>query len=191
MWKEWRGYGKDTLSLGCFLTERPLLQKQDTLGGIRKHFLTVLSSTWEKIQMPDSLLPPEGLCQHHHIDWCSKAPEESWGGCRAQPRRRNFRVHTPGSAKDLAVWPQVTELLRTLMGKAEFTTLGQPQRSCECNSSPVEKVLENKKFPCFVPVEKSLRPQSVTTGSLTCTSKREKRFWRANCVGPENNFLLV
>lgn len=115
------------------------------------------------------------------------------GQCRVQTRERNFTVCIPSSSKDLPVWPKVTNLLRPLWGRAEITTWTQPHRSCEYNSSPAEKVLENTMLQSFRKMNLSTplfhapklylpAPWFIQEGETVVKNKR---------LGSESNFLLV
>lgn len=144
---------------------------------------------------PDARQPPDtrrpvspSLC-----GWVRWSPGRWPGWCQAPVRENNSSVYAPSSWEDVPVWTQVTGLLRTLLGKAEITTLAQAQRPREYNCSPAEKVLEPKMCRAF-------RKMNLSTNRVyapNCdrpvldSNKWGKQFWRTNCLGPENNFLLV
>lgn len=136
---------------------------------------------------PDSLLTPEGLCQPHCVEWYGENLEDGL----ARPKRGTSQ-RIPSSSKDLPVWPQVTNLLRTLWGRAEITTWTQPHRSCEYNSSPAEKVLENTMLQSFRKMNLSTplfhapklylpAPWFIQEGEMIVKNKR---------LGPESNSYL-
>lgn len=87
VWKEAMEWDKHTLALECFLENHPLLPNQGILYDCRRLFFKGLSSTWEKIQIPDSPLTPEGLCHHHYLDGYSQALEDGLVGVRYRPEK--------------------------------------------------------------------------------------------------------
>ena len=87
VWKEAMGWDKHTLALECLLEKHRLLPNQGILYDCRRLFFKGLSSTWEKIQMPDSPLTPEGLCHHRYLDGRSQALEDGLVGVRYQPEK--------------------------------------------------------------------------------------------------------
>ena len=154
------GWAKHTLALECFLEKHPSLPSGGYSMTVADYFLTGLSCTWDKIQMPDSPLTPEGLCHHRYVDGRSQALEDDLVGLRHWRRKELQHVHL-GFYEGLPTWTQGIDL-GTLLGKAGVAGT-QVQRSHEYGCSPVKKVLETRML-------HSLRAMSLSS-NLICAPK--------------------